>query len=893
MLRGGMEVVVLALAVLTPWAFGGVDPVFELAIAAGIALLLALWAAVAITSGRFTVVRCPVSLMLTLIVAVGVLQLVPLPAGLLGWISPGAADLRDQLYPAQPEQLTPSETAPGPPTWPTVSVYPHATRAEVFRWLAILILFTAVRNQIATTASLWRLSLVMLVNGCLIALFGLVQFYSNRHQVYWSFPTRGHAFGPFLNRNHFAAYVNLCIALGAGLLVWLGPSELDRKRRYMVKPNAPMEQGSELASIFSPLAVLHSPPQLWTLVGMVLMAAAVICSLSRAGVLTLLLGLLITTCLRLSWPLRLRRLEVLIVPALLLIGLFAWMGFRPLESRFGATLRGAESIGEDRLHLWAGLLRLVPRFPILGAGYGTLGYVEPLTRQPDTFADPTMFVDHAHNDYLEALVEGGIVRAGLTILVVGLIFAAGFRGLRRYAGRTPSALAVGAMAGFLMIALHSAVDFSITTPAVGILAAAIAGQLVSVARSDPTKAPAAARGRVVSVRLGSWTRAVLAVGTLALGSVLVLHAWQADRAHRYRLTAFRAAHSKAADLDQAVTYLEAAARLMPDDADVHADLGQVYLDVGQGERDRLLDRLRYWDQVAALIAAGDAQSLAVRLAVLREVPRPDRARLRGDLRQDVFNDAVLPGLRHMVAARRLCPLLPRPHMRFAAHTAELTRADPPGKYWERALILASYDPDLWFYAGVQRLQDGRAEEAWTAWRKSLELTPKPKYDWQRQKYTDRLSAIASAVGRQAGSDPRRRADVLLKHVLPDRPDDLVAAARLLDPQLSATGPSRPLLDRALVLLSDRPEGLPPEDAYLKAQVHATLGDDEAAVRAYKYALSYASAKPEWRYQLVKLLMAKGRWKEALAELPALKKQMPDVRQVQDWIDEASREALIQ
>src|SRR4051794_12417698 len=172
MLRGGMEVVVLALAVLTPWAFGGVDPVFELAIAAGVALLLALWAALAIASGRFTIVRCPVSLMLTLIVAVGVLQLVPLPAGLLGWISPGAGELRDQLYPAQPEQLTPTETAPGPPAWPTVSVYPHATRAELFRLLAILVIFVAVRNQIATTGSLWRLSLVMLVNGCLIALFG-------------------------------------------------------------------------------------------------------------------------------------------------------------------------------------------------------------------------------------------------------------------------------------------------------------------------------------------------------------------------------------------------------------------------------------------------------------------------------------------------------------------------------------------------------------------------------------------------------------------------------------------------------------------------------------------------------------------------------------------------
>src|SRR5207249_10801322 len=177
-LRGGMEAVVLALAALSPWAFGGVDPVFELALAAGLALLLALWAALAIASGRFTFVRCPVTLVLALIFVVGIVQLVPLPAGLLGWVSPGAADVRATLYPAQPEQLTATEAAAGAPAWPTVSVYPHATRTELFHWLAALVLFAAVRNQVASTGSLWRLSLVLLVNGCLLALFGLAQFFS-------------------------------------------------------------------------------------------------------------------------------------------------------------------------------------------------------------------------------------------------------------------------------------------------------------------------------------------------------------------------------------------------------------------------------------------------------------------------------------------------------------------------------------------------------------------------------------------------------------------------------------------------------------------------------------------------------------------------------------------
>src|SRR5205823_1196211 len=150
-----------------------------------------------------------------------------------------------------------------------------------------------------------------------------------------------------------------------------GPSETDRKRRYMVKPNAPTEQGEELASVFSPFSVLHSPPQLWTLVGVALMAAAVVCSLSRGGVAVLFLALLLTSCLRITWPIRLRRLEVLLVPVLLIAGLFAWLGFHPLETRLGAALKGTDALADGRLRLWANLLQLVPRFPLLGSGYGT------------------------------------------------------------------------------------------------------------------------------------------------------------------------------------------------------------------------------------------------------------------------------------------------------------------------------------------------------------------------------------------------------------------------------------------------------------------------------------------------------------------------------------------
>ena len=865
-----MEVVVLALAALTPWAFGGVDPVFEMAIAAGLALLLALWAALAVAAGQLTFVRCPVTLALALIFLVGLIQLMPLPAGTLGWISPGAGQIRGGLLSCRSRTFdTAVDGGGGAPAWPTISVYPHATRAELFRWLGLLVLFAAVRNQIATTGSLWRLSLVMLINGCLLAVFGLAQAFRSPRFIYWVYEA-SEPFGPFINRNHFAAYMNLCFALGVGLLVWLGPSEQDRKQKYMVKPNALNEQREVLGTLFSPFSVLHSPAQLWTLAGLALMLGATMFSLSRGGFVALFVALIVTMCLRLSWPIRVRRLEVLLVPALLLLGLFAWIGFRPLESRLATLMKIGETTTDTRLSMWADLVNLAPRFWLVGSGYGTLAYVEPLTRRATTFSDPAIFVEHAHNDYLEGFIEGGLLKGGLTVLLVGLIFMAGFRGLRRYSGRTPGALAVGAMTGFLAIALHSAVDFSMTTPAVAILATIVVAHLVALNRADPTRPPADDTVHMNSVRLAAVGGFGIAVTALLLGALLVGHTWESDRVYRWKLAAFQATRkSDPPNREEAIRCLNAAAQIDPDDAELQSDLGQEYLDFGHEE-----------------------------MAI---APKP----LTADKQSSLFQEFTLPALEHFALARRDCPLLPRPQMRFAAHAAELSHADSPRQYWDRALKLAPYDPDLWYFAGVQALREGRQDYAWECWRKSLELTPKPlPFADHIQRHRDRLAAMIHAAIPYFGTEPRQQGEMVRDHIVPpDRPDDLVTAATIVDPSLAPDGPARPLLDRALTMLNaEIASGSSPDqhqiaDQYhLKALICEKIGDWEAAIRTYGQAVTLDPNKVDWRLEYVKLLKEELRWKEAQHELLRLQRELPhnspELQIVQDWIQEVEREQKI-
>src|SRR5262249_10463946 len=147
--------------------------------------------------------------------------LTPLPEPVLKVLSPATARMYEQLLPFQTEVLPFGETREPPSLRPgsTLSLYPGRTLQELTKLLAVFLLFVAVRNNVASTASLRRLATAALLNGALLSLFALLQFFTSTSQtLYWTLPAPGTAFGPFVCRNHFAFYMNLCVGLSAGLL---------------------------------------------------------------------------------------------------------------------------------------------------------------------------------------------------------------------------------------------------------------------------------------------------------------------------------------------------------------------------------------------------------------------------------------------------------------------------------------------------------------------------------------------------------------------------------------------------------------------------------------------------------------------------------------------------
>ncbi|MBV8126286.1 MAG: O-antigen ligase family protein, partial [Planctomycetaceae bacterium] len=436
LVHGAMEAGVLVMVCLSPWAFGAVEPEHEFLLDVGIAVLMILWGARMLLDGQLSWRKCPVAVCLAAWILLGVWQLTPLPRNLLSRISPVTMRMYDRLLPAQPEVLPFAEPrgVSMPPAGSTLSFYPGATRRELGRYLAILLLFAVVRNNIASSASLRRLGIAALVNGSLLALFGLVQTFSADPQtIYWSYPAPGATgvFGPFINRNHFAFQMNVCVGLGAGLLLSryagrgqmqgaTGPSPADA----LADP-APTGAQDGIPLSVDPLA-------LGMIFALALVISSVVYSLSRGGFLALLGGSALALVIRLPRSRGSTQGRIVLLTLVTALGLVSWFGYDRVVTRLGTFQEGLMSRG-GRLAIWSRALPLVRDFPLWGSGYGTYQFVDVLHRSDAL--DAGMIVDHAHNDFLEALVEGGLALFLPVVVAMVLVFRLGFGAVRRHEDR--------------------------------------------------------------------------------------------------------------------------------------------------------------------------------------------------------------------------------------------------------------------------------------------------------------------------------------------------------------------------------------------------------------------------------------------------------------------------
>lgn len=764
-LRSAAELLIFLLVALSPWFLGCATSYWQFILSLGLLGFVGLWVGHVVLTRRFTYRSDVIGNCLLGLVLLTAFQLVPLPVGLVRILSPTTAEWHIELLPRASELLPDEreETVPQPPQWVRLSVAPSRTEDLLMQLLALFMVYTGVRNFVASDQTFVRLAWVGFATGLVLALLGMSQFLAGKWLQLYDPPERGGpGFGPFLNKNHFAFQVLLFAGLSIGLYL-----------------RAARREG------------LASPEALGILPGLGLMIAAIGFSQSRGGLVAAGAATLLTFAV--GWWARRGRggasltgtgLVLATGAGLVALGLLVAYGGKVVSDRISTIWGGAI---DNRAEGWLEVRPLLEFFPLFGVGGGGLGRAERVVRtQPDS---PIEF-NTLDNEYLEAAVEGGLLRLSLT---VGLALAAvgtaavGYR-LRR--SESTGSLLLGGVFGLGAVAIHSAGDYGLHTPSVALAAAVVAGQ-VSAAKSPTRRSdlkPDRESNRTLT--LTGWAAYVAAGGLLFTMLTVVIGEWRLYRVNRL-LSAAASLRTRGGDyLDVAIGYQRVAARIRPNDPAVWYDLMASHLSAASAR----------WQ--SALVAAGGGGTL---VQLLDPTAQTD---------PDGHMSAALQAARQ---ARNLQPLYAEPHLILGSYTDRFIRCEPARVHLNRAKRVGNSESQVWFISGQVAALQGDWVTAMADWRQALVRSPR------------RLPSIVRFV------DGRLSPEQFRANVLPDDPAVWYAATPLLFP--NPTDPARRAwLQAAIHRWAAGPEPNTPESYIAWGTALEELQDTVTALSVWRRAV---------------------------------------------------------
>lgn len=468
MLNGFACAAVMAAVLAAPWLFGCAEAWARLLVCVLASMGVAAWLFGLVARGKARL-RAPVlTVLLLALPAYAALQMMPLPLGVVRAVSPSSAraqSARLEVFGRIGVQEFLPANAAGGGAAATISASPAATQHTVCLLAACIGAFLVLANTLRDWRSVRNAATAIAVSGFVMVVLALMQRLSGTQAIYWFHEPRygGDVFGPFTNRNHYAAYMNMSLGVTLGLL-------LSAARARRAPGVHSWWQGLAWPSKGS------APRMALLAFAAVLMAASVLVSLSRGGIASLVAGTAVVGVLTAGRGVAAGRRSAVAIVVLLVVVAVAWLGWRPIVDRLGTIAAVArDPLHDSRALATADTMRLFAASPLVGHGFGAFEYVFP------AFQSPAIQVGrwvHAHNDYAELLAEGGLLGALIAAACAGAFVADVRRGFWRAAGKARSMVA-GLSVGLVAIALHSFVDFSLHRLPNGLLLAAVCGLCVA------------------------------------------------------------------------------------------------------------------------------------------------------------------------------------------------------------------------------------------------------------------------------------------------------------------------------------------------------------------------------------------------------------------------------
>jgi O-antigen ligase len=307
-------------------------------------------------------------------------------------------------------------------------------------------------QTLLSSAQARKLALILSVYGCALASFSLLQGIAPNGKLYWLRQPRlgGWIYGPYVNHNHYA-----------GLMEMLVPIPL----------------------VLALTRMAHKNERLTAAAAAAIMAGTIFLSGSRGGMLGLLVELMVLAVVVVRQQKGMRLALVTGAFLAILVGLSVWLGGAELGQRILSVSASARSeiSGDLRWNIDRDAFRMFLKRPISGWGLGTFPTVYPQFRSFYT----NFFVNEAHDDYMQLLVETGLLGFGIMVWYVILLYRQAWKKIGHWTSDVSGAVALASLLGVTGILVHSTVDFNLQIPA----NAAFFYVLCTIAAADPFAQP--------------------------------------------------------------------------------------------------------------------------------------------------------------------------------------------------------------------------------------------------------------------------------------------------------------------------------------------------------------------------------------------------------------------
>lgn len=376
------------------------------------------------------------------------MQTLPLPRSIVEALSPRAAALHVQA------------------DWIPLSLDIAATRLYLLKSLACFCAFALVLVLVNSARRGEWLLWVIVISGVFQAAYGALMVLSGLEMGFFVEKYVGHgvATGTFVNRNHLAGYLVMCLAAGTGLLLSQLSAVGPRSLRDWVR--------ATLQLLLSRKILLR--------VMLALMVIALVLTRSRMGNTAFFVALAVAGVVSLLCGRKFSPKLVLLLLSLFFIDAVIvgqWFGFEKVVER----MERAAPASQARIDISASSSSILADFPLTGSGGGS--YYTVFTYYQDV-GSPGRY-SHAHNDYLELASELGI--PAFLILGTFLVMVCARAILIQKPDHTRLQRGIGFALVMVVtwLLIHSAVDFNLQIPANSVTLCAILG--LAFARLLPQK----------------------------------------------------------------------------------------------------------------------------------------------------------------------------------------------------------------------------------------------------------------------------------------------------------------------------------------------------------------------------------------------------------------------